>query len=46
MRIHYVQKISVRKNSGGKTFGGKNLGDFLHNFGENFGESPPNFGFQ
>ena len=42
--LHYVQKIIVRKNFGGKTFGGNNFSDFLHNFGENFGEITPNFG--
>ena len=38
-----MQIISVRINSGGKTFGGKNFGGFLHKFGENFGEVTPNF---
>ena len=39
-----MRKISVRKNSGGNIFGGKNFGDFLPDFGVIFGESPKNFG--
>ena len=38
-----MRKISVRKNSGGNIFGGKNFGDFLPDFGVIFGESPQNF---
>ena len=41
-----MRKISVRKNSGGNIFGGKNFGDFLPDFGVIFGESPQNLGGQ